>query len=98
MIAVTNAVITQYDSILKRQEIPVAQYADYKKWLRFFLDFCAKYPETNGEAVRLQPFLEKLWEKKQNEEQRKQAEHAITLYYNMQERTGNERAKNAHSL
>lgn len=88
MITVTSAVINQYDAVLKKQEIPIFQYADYRKWLRFFLDFCAKYPEPNGEFQRVQPFLEKLWVKRQTEEQRKQAEHAITLYFDMQERTG----------
>jgi len=33
MIAVPNAIAGQYDAVLKKQEIPISQYADYKKWL-----------------------------------------------------------------
>jgi len=87
MIAVPNAIAGQYDAVLKKQEIPISQYADYKKWLRFFLDFCAKYPGPKGAIQQAQAFLEKLREKKQGEEQRKQAAHAIALYYDMQEQT-----------
>jgi hypothetical protein len=94
MIAITNDVSSQYDAVLKNQEIPVSQYADYKKWLRFFLDFRAKYPEPNGATARVQPFLEKLREKKQSEEQRKQAAHAIALYHDMQEQAGIEAESN----
>lgn len=88
MITVTSAVISQYDAVLEKQEVPISQYADYRKWLRFYLDFCAKYPEPKGAFQRVQPFLEKLREKRQTEEQRKQAAHAIALYCEMQEQTG----------
>lgn len=92
-------VINHYDSVLKGLMVPVGQCTDYKKWLRYFLDFCAKYTvEVNSAPERLQLFLEKLREKKQNEEQRKQAEHAITLYYDMHERAGNKCAPDNHAL
>jgi len=44
MFVIPNAVMSQFDSVLKSREIPIAQYADYKKWLRFFQDFSTKYP------------------------------------------------------
>jgi integron integrase len=72
------------------REIPFSQFADYKKWLRFFLDFCTKYPETNGAAERVQQFLVKLLEKNQSEQQRKQAAHAVELYCEMLGQEGNE--------
>ena len=43
MIALPNSVVNQYDTVLKNLMIPISQYADYKKWLRYFLDFCEKY-------------------------------------------------------
>jgi hypothetical protein len=90
MIVVPYTVFTRYDSVLNQQEIPISQYADYKKWLRFYLDFCAKYPDPKGAIQREQPFLEKLREKKQSEDKRKQAAHAIALYCDMQEQSRNE--------
>ena len=98
MIAVANTVICQFDAMLKKQEIPISQYGDYKKWLRYFLDFITKYPEPTGVVQRVQPFLEKLQEKKQSEEQRKQAEHAVKLYVDMRDRTENECVPDVHLL
>ncbi len=88
--ALPNSVVNQYDTELKTLMVPISHHSDYKKWLRYFLDFCAKYTaEVNCTSEQVRNFLEKLREKKQSEEQRKQAEHAIMLYYNMQERAGN---------
>lgn len=99
MFALPNSVVNQYDSELKTLMVPISHYADYKKWLRYFLDFCAKHTVgMNSTSEQVRQFLEKLREKKQSEEQRKQAEHAITLYYTMQERASNECAQNDLAL
>jgi hypothetical protein len=57
------------------------QHGNYKKWLRYFLDFRTKcpVPEARPEQVRL--FIDKLREKKQTPSQQKQAAHAISLYF-----------------
>ncbi len=84
MTPVSNMIFSQYEFILKELHIPVALFADYKKWLRYYLDYCAKYlaQVSNSEKVRL--FLAKLREKKQTEKQCQQAVHAISLYFEMQ--------------
>lgn len=85
MFAVPNSLVYQYDELLKSLTIPVCEYADYRKWLRYFLDFCAKYPEVSGNFTRQeQLFLEKLRHKNQSEEQRSQAASAIKLYAGIQ--------------
>jgi len=87
MLAIPNTVFNQYDAVLRSLMVPISQYAGYKKWLRYFLDFCVKYPaEPNNNTGQEQLFLEKLRQKKQSDEQRKQAEQAIKLYVGMQER------------
>jgi len=97
MFAIPNSVANQYDAALRSFMIPISQFADYKKWLRYFLDFCAKYPaelhNTSGQELL---FLEKLRQKKQTEEQRQQAACAIKLYVGIQERVENERASSSH--
>lgn len=97
MFALPDSVVNQYDAVLKSLMIPVSQFADFKKWLRYFLDFCAKYPaELNNTSEQVLLFLDKLREKKQSEELRKQAEYAIKLYVGMQERGENECAPENH--
>lgn len=82
---VPDAVMTQYQTVLQRKVADVSRHADYKKWLRYFWDFCAKYtvPQSKSERVRL--FIEKLKEKKQTPDQQKQAAYAVSLFFESQE-------------
>ena len=84
MTPVPNTVFSQYETILKKSGVPLTGYTDYKKWLRYYLDFCVKYPVPDSKSERVQLFSEKLREKKQSEQQRQQAIHAVFLYFEMQ--------------
>jgi len=66
-----------------KRKIDISKFADYKKWLRYFLDFQAKYPLSDFKIGQVQRFREKLREKKQTEKQQNQAIHAIYLYFEM---------------
>jgi hypothetical protein len=94
MTPVPNTVFSQYETILKSREVPLNCYTDYKKWLRYYLDFCAKYPVPDSKSERVQLFSEKLRGKKQTEQQRQQAMHAVFMYFEMQ----NEGAHNCKSI
>jgi len=87
MLPVPVAILTRYNAILEKRAIAPAQHADYKKWLRYFLDFYTKYPvpEAHSDQVRL--FIEKLREKRQTPSQQKQAAHAVSLYFEMQRKS-----------
>lgn len=80
---VPNAVMSRYEAILKMRNIDICLYADYKKWLRYYLDFCAKYPAPVTKSERIRLFSEKLRDKKQSEQQRQQAIHAVFLYFEL---------------
>ncbi len=56
------------------------QRRDYLKWLRYYLDFCAKYRHPPRDADSLQPFLHKLAEKHQTSSQQAQAASAVRLF------------------
>jgi hypothetical protein len=77
-------ILEQYSAVLKKRAVPAFRHADYRKWLRYFLDFRSKYPlpEARSEQVRL--FILKLREKKQSPEQQKQAAHAVSLFFESQ--------------
>jgi integron integrase len=86
MLLIPNAVFVRYVAHLKTRGVAVAYHADYQKWLRYFLDFCDKYPvpAAKSECVRL--FCEKLREKKQSMAKQEQAAHAVSLYFEMEQR------------
>jgi len=74
----------RYSEVLKKRAVPVSRHADYRKWLRYFLDFQTRYPLPDSRSEQVRLFILKLKEKKQSEAQLKQAAHAISLFFETQ--------------
>jgi hypothetical protein len=83
VLLIPNEVFIRYFAHLNMRGIIAAHQGQYKKWLRYYLDFCDKYPVPVANSDRVRLFCEKLQEKKQSEEQREHAAHAISLYFEM---------------
>ncbi len=60
--------------------VPLQQYGDHRKWVRFYLHFCDKYGHDAANVGTLSLFLDKLKSKGQTEEQRDCAKRAVELY------------------
>ncbi len=90
MLSVTDDILIKFEAVLDKRGIDRKQYFEFKKWLRYFLNFCAKYPvpEAHSDQVRL--FIRKLREKGQTSFQQKQAAYAVSLYFEMQSKDKNE--------
>ena len=74
----------KFNDFLVGKSFPDESKACYLKWLRFYWDFCKKYHYDPYCSESLSCFLRKLVEKRQSEQQQKQATHSITLFYRMQ--------------
>jgi len=83
MFLIPNEVFTRYCMYIGKRGISAIDQVQYKKWLRYYLDFCDKYPVPAANSDRVRLFCEKLQEKKQSKAQREQAAHAISLYFEM---------------
>lgn len=83
MILVPHAIYSEYLVHLQNRGVSPALHTEYRKWLRYFLDFCVKYPLPKEKPEQVRLFCDKLREKKQSESQRKQAAHAVSLYFDM---------------
>jgi hypothetical protein len=59
--------------------VPPPQRPDYRKWVRFYFDFCHKYGHSTGAPASRGPFLAKLASKNQSVAQRSQASAAVGL-------------------
>ena len=81
---------TLFEALLLKRGIPLKIRFHYEKWLRCYLDFCSKYHYDRSNRGTIYPFIEKLREKRQTEQQQKQASHAISLYHEI---LSNERAR-----
>jgi integron integrase len=83
MLAVPAGVIREYGSLLQEKAIPADRLGYYRKWLRYYLDFCSKYHFDPHDTKSLPPFESKLREKRQPEWLCRQAQHAVTLYWEL---------------
>ena len=81
MQAIPSALQARFEDHLRSKAIPDPLLWSYRKWLRYYLDYCAKYRFPSRDQNSLPRFIGKLREKKQTEQQQKQAAEAIKLCY-----------------
>ena len=88
MQTIPSDILAKFSAVLEKRAVPVSLHEDYKKWLRYYLDFRSKYnlPDSRSEHVRM--FIQKLQDKGQTIEQQKQAAHALSYYLNHSIRRG----------
>ncbi|WP_049794650.1 hypothetical protein [Methylomonas methanica] len=70
----------------------------YRKWLRYYWDFCQKYHHDPHRRSSLPLFLKKLEQKNQTEQQCEQAHRALVLFYKTQVKAGTDDAKSQHPI
>ena len=90
MLPIPSDILTQYEAVLKKRAVPESSHKEYKKWLRYYLDFCGKYPLPDSNSERVKLFIDKLRQKKQTPKKREQAAHAVSLYFEMQRKPADE--------
>jgi len=73
----------RYDALLDRASVDPNHRGYYRKWLRFYLDFCYKYTFDPADRNSFPQFNSKLQEKRQAKVLRRQAHDAVSLYYAM---------------
>jgi len=83
MLTVPLHITRRYEAMLERKAVSTNYRSFYKKWVRYYLDFCQKYAFEPSVSKSLPHFLDKLRQKRQSDALRKQAFHAVTLYYEM---------------
>jgi len=52
-----------FDALLVKKTIPEKIHVHYRKWLRYYLDFCNKYHFNQSDKKSLSHFVSKLQEK-----------------------------------
>ena len=83
MIQIPAQLVRQYTDFIAHKGVPRERTQYYTKWLRYYLDFCHKYNFRINEKNSRFAFIKKLQEKRQSERQRKEAEDAVTLYFEL---------------
>lgn len=83
MLTIPANVARRYEAVLVSQAIEEKYRPHYRKWLRFYLDFCQKYGFDQRDRNSFHHYNNKLQEKNQPESLRHQAHHAVKLYFQM---------------
>ena len=80
---IPTSINAHFNALLNKSKIPKRYQNHYLKWLRYYLDFCHKYGFSESNSQSLPKFVQKLKEKRQTDEQQKQANQAIHIYYEL---------------
>lgn len=83
MINVPDVLWRKFEGFLDAESVPAGERGAFKKWLRFYLDFCHKYGHAYADAESLPPFLDKLSSKRQEPAALEQAARSVAIYHNM---------------
>ncbi len=79
MLKLPDTLIQKFDNLLLSKSFSDKDKAVYKKWLRFYWDFCHKYQHDVFCSDSLPLFLQKLQDKNQSVQQQNQAKHSVSL-------------------
>ena len=81
MIKVPSDIASRFNTSLADKAIPKNLHFHYRKWLRYYLDFCKKYGHGHLSKKSVSSFIKKLRDKKQSTQQQKQATHAVSIFF-----------------
>ncbi|WP_200278898.1 tyrosine-type recombinase/integrase [Rhabdochromatium marinum] len=78
-------IASRFDAALSAAGVDQHHQPHFRRWLRFYLDFCHKYGKDPANAVSLDAFEEKLKCKGQAPWMRRQAGEAVALFWSLRE-------------
>jgi hypothetical protein len=77
MQAIPSALQAMFEDYLRSKAIPDPLLWSYRKWLHYYLGYCEKYLFSSRDRTSLPRFIGKLRDKKQTEQQQRQAAEAV---------------------
>jgi len=80
---IPNDLLAQFDAVLVQKVVPSKSHDDYRKWLRYFLDYRLKYPPPDQRSEQVRLFIEKLRSKGEAGRDLHDAAHALSLYFSL---------------
>ena len=79
MLQIAPETARAFDARMEKRQIPTKERGAFRKWIRFYLDFCEKYRREARDDESLPAFLAKLREKGQSGSRQEQAARAVQL-------------------
>jgi integron integrase len=86
---IPDSILMRFNALLDETSVPSAVHNDYRKWLRYYLDFRAKYPLLDDRSEQVRLFIEKMRSKGQSGKSLNHAAHALSLFFSLQAKSKN---------
>jgi len=98
MLPLSHEMLRDYDALLAQRDVDRGEHNHYKKWLRYYLDFCHKYHHDPADRMSFSAFHQKLSSKGQSEASCRQAHRAIVLYHEILQTDQSVRQKSSNPV
>ncbi len=53
-------ILTQFNAVLAQKAVSSSLQDEYRKWLKYYLDFRVKYPPPDSKSEQVRLFIEKM--------------------------------------
>jgi integron integrase len=83
---IPDDILNQFNAVLEQKRVPVSSRDDYRKWLKYYLDFRVKYPPPDVKSEQVRLFIEKMRSKGKTGKDLGRAAHALSLFFSLQGR------------
>jgi hypothetical protein len=90
VLTIPDEILKPFDAVMEEKPIPLVLRPNYRKWLRYYLDFRDKYPPPDSKSEQVRLFIDKLRSKNQPQNMLNQAAHALSLLFEAQSRKNRE--------
>jgi hypothetical protein len=79
-------ILVQFNAVLKQKAVPSSLHDNYRKWLKYYLDFRVKYPPPDIKSEQVRLFIEKMRSKGKTGKDLYHAAQALSLFFSLQSR------------
>jgi integron integrase len=79
-------ILMQFNAVLKQKAVPSSLHDDYRKWLKYYLDFRVKYPPPDKRSEQVRLFIDKMRSKGKTGKDLHHAATALSLFFSLSSR------------
>jgi integron integrase len=79
-------ILMQFNAVLARKAVSSSLQDEYRKWLKYYLDFRVKYPPPDIKSEQVRLFIEKMRSKGKTGKDLYHAAQALSLFFSLQSR------------
>ncbi|OGW28169.1 MAG: integrase [Nitrospirae bacterium GWC2_57_13] len=83
MLPIPDDILAHFNAVLAQKSVPSRLHDDYRKWLRYYLDFRVKYPPPDARSEQVRLFIQKMRSKGKSGKSLHHAAHALSLFFSL---------------